>query len=161
MNAKQPNNQPQVTDEMAVEMLDQLANLESAKDILMLTKQEQVDKVNQEIERALHEVLTDEQRKKLEVIRVKGQAALNEIDAEYAGKTEITDQKMAGLRKELDDMVKALGHTVKGSFKQMQFVRNKGKFDSDALLKVLDVYPWLKAHYTPGEPSTRLVNNKS
>lgn len=152
--------EPKYNDAMAKERLDQLANLESAKDMIMLTKQEQVDKVNQEIERALHEVLTDEQREKLAVIRTKGQMALNEIDAEYAGKTEIADQQMANIRKELDEIVKALGHSVKGAFKQMQFVKNKGKFDSEALVKVLDVYPWLKSHYTPGEPSTRLVNNK-
>jgi hypothetical protein len=113
--------------------LDTIANWQAQKDVMALDKQALVDSV-----------LTPEIKSKLA-----------EIDAEFAGKTEVIDANIATLQEEVEAEVLAQGTTVKGTY--LMAVWNKGReggWDGAKLAGFAMAHPEIMSAKKPdGKPS--------
>jgi hypothetical protein len=113
--------------------LDMISNFNAQKDVMMMDKQALVDSV-----------LTPEIK-----------AKLAEIDAEFAGKTEVVDANIAALQEEVEAEVLAQGATVKGTY--MMAVWNKGRsggWDDGKLQGFAMAHPEIMSAKKPdGKPS--------
>ena len=117
-----------------VEMLNVLADCEAQKDVTRLAKQE-----------AVAQVYTPEIKE-----------AIADIEAEFAGKDDVVDSKINGLRADIKDSVLELGETVRGEF--MSAVWNKGRisWDNKALQGYAINQPELLQFKKEGKPSISL-----
>ena len=120
---------------MTVElMLDQLAEYMAQKDLVMLDKQKLVDSI-----------YTPEIREQVAA-----------IEAEFAGKTAIVDEKIAALEAEIKEAVKAIGASVKGSLLQAVYAKGRVSWDTKGLDGYIIAHPELGQFRKEGEPSVSI-----
>lgn len=123
---------------MIEKMLDELAELHSQRDLAQMEqkrlKQEQIDAV-----------LTDEIKTRLA-----------EIDAEFAGKSDIASDKIASLEAEIKKLVTEKGASVKGEFLHAVFAKGRVTWDTKALDGYVKAHPELTEFRKEGEPSVSL-----
>lgn len=114
--------------------LDELSDLRSALDTIALEKQATIDSV-----------LTLEIKNKLA-----------EIDAEFAGKSEVASGKAEALEAEIKELVKAGAETVKGNW--LMAVWNKGRvtWDTKSLEGYAVAHPELLNLRKEGEPTVTI-----
>ena len=115
----------------AVEMLDKLADFRSQRDLIRLQESEAMDAAFPE---ELRQTLKD-------------------IEAEFAGRSEIVNEKIASLEKEIKAEVLEHGETVKGT--HLKAVWNKGRvsWNSKALEGYAVAHPEVAAFRKEGKPS--------
>lgn len=120
---------------MTVElMLDQLAEYMAQKDLVMLDKQKLVDSI-----------YTPEIREQVAA-----------IEAEFAGKTAIVDEKIAALEAEIKEAVKVAGASVKGSLLQAVYAKGRVSWDAKGLDGYIVAHPELARFRKEGEPSVSI-----
>ncbi len=110
--------------------LDQLANFQAEKDYLALHKKELID-----------QVLTPEIKARLE-----------EIEEEFAGRTQAVEDNIAVLEEEIRHAVIQHGETIRGTF--LRAVWNQGRitWDSKAMERYSQTHPEVLAYRKQGEP---------
>jgi len=115
----------------AVEMLDKLADFRSQRDLIRLQESEAMDAAFPE---ELRQTLKD-------------------IEAEFAGRSEIVNEKIASLEKEIKAEVLEHGETIKGT--HLMAVWNKGRvsWNSKALEGYAVAHPEVAAFRKEGKPS--------
>jgi hypothetical protein len=123
-----------VTEQEIKQLLDKLADMYSAKDAIMLQKQDIIDSI-----------LTPEIK-----------AKIAEIDAEFADKSATVTDTIAALEAESKTAVLEHGITVKGAF--LQAVWNKGRvsWDTKSLDGYMAAHPELSQFRKVGEASVSL-----
>jgi hypothetical protein len=123
-----------MTEQEIKQLLDKLADLYSAKDAIMLQKQDLIDSI-----------LTPEIK-----------AKIAEIDAEFADKASVVVDTIAALEAESKTAVLELGTTVKGAY--LQAVWNKGRvsWDTKSLDGYMAAHPELSQFRKVGEASVSL-----
>jgi len=117
-----------------IEKLDQLADFKSQRDLIDLQKVESMDAAFPE---ELRQILKD-------------------IEAEFAGRMEVVNEKIAALEKEIKDDVLEHGETVKGNF--LMAVYNKGRvsWNTKALEGYAVAHPEVAAFRKEGNPSVSI-----
>lgn len=116
------------------EMLDQLADYRAAADALRLRKEDEINAV-----------LSDEQR-----------ARIAEIDAEYAGMQERVDEQAAELEGQIKDVIIASGQTVRGARLQAVYVKGRVTWDSRELEGMMALIPQIREARREGKPSVTI-----
>jgi len=118
----------------AKEILEQLTELYAQKDLLNIAKDEaRDDAIPEEVE-----------------------AALADIDAEFAPKLEAVAEKIAALEAEAKAAVLAEGETVKGGALQAVYTKGRVTWDGKKLEGMASLLPQLKDARKEGEPSVSI-----
>jgi hypothetical protein len=112
-------------------MIDQYSEYQAQIDALSLEKQALVDSI-----------LTPE---------IKAQLAA--IDAEFAGKAETAQGKMAELSEAIKNCVIAQGETAKGAHHQFCFTKGRESWDGKSLSGYAAAHPEILAFRKVGDPS--------
>jgi hypothetical protein len=112
------------------EKIDQLANFQAQRDVLELEKQALVD----------------------QLIPPEIKARIEEIEAEFSGKSQVVDEKITALKAEIKQEVIRHGSSVKGTF--LRVVYHTGRVTWDT--RLLDAYararPEILEYRKQGEP---------
>ena len=116
--------------------LDILADYKSQLDLLDLQKREMIDGV-----------LTPEIRQ-----------AMADIEAEFSGKADLVNARIAGVRLEIDRDVLQHGETVKGAHMMAIWVKPRVIWDTKGLNGYGLAYPEIMAFQKVGEPSVTIRN---
>jgi hypothetical protein len=116
--------------------LDILADYKSQLDLLDLQKREMIDGV-----------LTPEIRQ-----------AMADIEAEFSGKSDLVNARIAGIRLEIDRDVLQYGATVKGAHMMAIWVKPRVTWDTKGLNGYGLAYPEIMAFQKVGEPSVTIRN---
>ena len=114
--------------------LDQLAEFQSQRDVAMLEKQ-----------RLLDEVYSAEIKQRM-----------NEIEAEFAGKTEAVNENIAALEAEIKQAIITHGASVKGSVFHAVFTKGRVSWDTKSLEGYATAHPELLTFRKEGEPSVSI-----
>ena len=114
--------------------LDQLAEFQSQRDVVMLEKQ-----------RLLDEVYSAEIKQRMA-----------EIEAEFAGKTEAVNENIATLEAEIKQAIIAHGASVKGSVFHAVFAKGRVSWDTKSLEGYATAHPELLIFRKEGEPSVSI-----
>ena len=117
--------------EPIADKLDRLAEFQAQKDMLAIDKQALID-----------QVLTPELKARLE-----------EIDAEFAGRSEAVDANIAALETEIKEGVLSKGATVRGSHYMAVWNRGRVAWDDKSLSHYAQAHPELLQYRRQGEPS--------
>jgi len=118
----------------AKEILEQLTELYAQKDLLNIAKDEARDAaIPEEVE-----------------------AALADIDAEFAPKQEAVAEKIEALEAEAKAAVLAEGETVKGGALQAVYTKGRVTWDGKKLEGMASLLPQLKDARKEGEPSVSI-----
>lgn len=123
-----------MTEQEIKQLLDKLADLYSAKDAIMLQKQDVIDTV-----------LTPEIK-----------AKLAEIDAEFADKSLAVNDTIASLEAEARTAVLSHGTTVKGAYLQAVWSKGRVSWDTKSLDGFVLAHPELASLRKEGDPSVSL-----
>jgi hypothetical protein len=118
--------------------LDELAELESQKDTLMLEKRSMLQAA----------------------IPPEVQKELDDIEAEFEGKSEVVDARIEDMKKTITMMVLRGGQTVKGTYKSAVFVKGREKWDGKMLKGVAKTIPGVMDALEVGAPSVQFRSNK-
>lgn len=117
-----------------IDKLNQLDEFQAQKMILDLDKQAMIDKI-----------LTPEIKQ-----------AIEDIEAEFAGKSEAVDENIAKLTAEIKEDVLAGGATVKGAHMMAVYAKGRVSWDTKALDGVVALHPELAQFRKEGEPSVSI-----
>ena len=115
--------------------LDKLANFLAQRDVFSLQKKELID-----------HVLTAEIR-----------ARLDEIEAEFAGKTEAVEANIAALEDEIRQEALRQGASVKGSFLRVIWHKGRISWDTKSLDDYARSHPEVTSFRKQGEPYVSIV----
>ena len=118
--------------------LDQLAEYQAQIDLVTIDKRAAIDSV-----------LTPEIK-----------AALDDIEAEFAGRVEEASAKIESLKAEIKDAVIAHGSTVKGCAMQAVYSKPRVSWDTKMLDGLAMVIPQVASARRTGEPSVSIRSNK-
>jgi hypothetical protein len=114
--------------------LNDLAELRASVDALNLQKQD-----------AINQVLTPEIRKQVA-----------DIEAEYAGKAEVANQKASWLEDEIREEVGKVGSTVKGNFFMAVYAKGRVSWDPKSLDGYAVGHPEILSFRKEGQPSVSI-----
>jgi hypothetical protein len=112
------------------DLLDLLADLYAQRDLVAVDRQA-----------AINSVIPPEVK-----------ALLADIDAEFAGKTETVNAKIAELEVGIGELVKRGGKSVKGSVLQAVFFHGRISWDTKELDDLAEMMPELLQHRKQGQP---------
>lgn len=133
--------------------LNKLSEFQAQRQVIALTKQEQVDSVNADKQARIDEILTPEIRLKIKNIETDALYALTDIEEEFAGKLAALEPNIAALTKDIVDAVKAQGHTEKGDFLQAVYTSPRVTWDSKGIAGYAVAHPEINAFKKVGEAS--------
>ena len=118
----------------AVDLLNELAELQAQLDLANMKKQELIDAV-----------ITPE---------IKAQIA--DIDQEFAGPIETIGSNMADLTARIKEQVEIIGSTVKGNSYMAVWSKPRVSWDSKALDGMMNLIPQLAKARSEGQPSVSI-----
>lgn len=119
---------------MIEQRLNELAELYAQRDLATMDKQKLID-----------EILTAEIK-----------ARMADIEAEFSGKTEVVNEKIAALEAEVKTAVKEHGASVKGQFLHAVYTKGRVSWDNKGLDGLMVAVPQLAQFRKEGEPSVSL-----
>lgn len=114
--------------------LDQLAEFQAQRDAVMLEKQALLD----------------------EIYTAEIKARMAKIEAEFVGKTEAVNEKIAALEAEIKQAVISHGASVKGYVLHAVFAKGRVSWDTKSLDGYATAHPELLAFRKEGEPSVSI-----
>lgn len=117
-----------------VEKLNMLAEFKNALDVLRLEREEIEQKI----------------------IPPDVKAALDELDAEYAPKTDEVREKISSIEAEIKSLVVEHGETVKGDYIQAVYVKGRTTWNTSALDGYAKAHPEIDDFRRVGDPSVSL-----
>lgn len=122
--------------------LDKLADYQAQLDVLNMQKQELVDAVMASLPPMIRQKLDD-------------------IDAEFSGKSEDASKNRAALEDEIKQAVIAHGASVKGATLHAVYVKGRVSWDTKKLEGLMMVVPQLVEARKEGDPSVSLRKSAS
>ncbi len=124
-----------IMDELEIKKkLDQLADFQAQQDVLTMQKKALID----------------------EILNAEVRAKLDEIEAEFADKTEAVNTNIAKLEEEIKQSVKVLGTSVKSKFFHAVWVKGRVSWDTKAMDNYAIYHPEILKMRKQGEPSVSL-----
>jgi len=123
-----------------ITILNQIAEMEAAKEAHKLA-------------------LQDERRK---IIPEDLWNQLEQLEAEFAGKLEVADEKIAALKEEAKETLLSMPNpeTIKGDYMSAQFRNGSIKWDDKGLVNLAADYPMLLRYRKVGPPTVAFVVNR-